>query len=582
MEIEMLTERVIETDILIIGGGLAGTFAAIKAKELGVERVTLVSKGKLGKDSISTFAAGVFRVPSPEDNKMAWFDKWALSDGLGAGLYNEEWLMVALDEYHDRQLEMDKWGVKWEKTPDGKFERKEARWKIPVCMFHGPQMMEAMAKKVLDSGVEVIGHTMVTDLLTEKGKLEGRVTGAVGFDFRNARFEVFKAKATVLAAGACGFKARFSSHRFQTGDSYAMGYRAGVELGGFERGEVLHTTARDFDIHGLNMFIGLGGRFVNAKGERFMLEYDPELQDHATMARVSESSAMEIRAGRGPIYLDMTHLSAEDVRKLKVTLPLPTKIMEKAGIIIADRIVKKMEWVPAFYGTIASGGGIKANTKCETSLLGLYACGDAMERFGSQPRALLGAAVSGARAGISAPEYVRGVEDQKVDEDQKRELKQVSVFPLERKDGIEPDHIIIGLQEVLLPYEITIISRGDRLEKAIAEVIRIKEEEVPMLYASDFHYLRLANEVRNMVLIAEMYLKSRLLREESRDSCLREDYPHTDNVNWLKWTRLKQDNEKMRLWTEDVPVDNYRVKPKGEKYLYPVFEVAKKRGVVWG
>ena len=67
-----------------------------------------------------------------------------------------------------------------------------------------------------------------------------------------------------------------------------------------------------------------------------------------------------------------------------------------------------------------------------------------------------------------------------------------------------------------MPCEVTVISRRDRLEKAIKEVERIRDEEVPQLYASDAHYLRLANEVRSMILVAEMYLRSRLLREESR------------------------------------------------------------------
>jgi len=78
----MAGER-IETDILVLGGGLAGTFAAIKAKETGTGKVTLVSKGKLGKDSISTFAAGVFRGVFPEDDRDEWFKKLALRDDLG-------------------------------------------------------------------------------------------------------------------------------------------------------------------------------------------------------------------------------------------------------------------------------------------------------------------------------------------------------------------------------------------------------------------------------------------------------------------------------------------------------------------
>jgi len=196
--------------------------------------------------------------------------------------------------------------------------------------------------------------------------------------------------------------------------------------------------------------------------------------------------------------------------------------------------------------------------------------------------ALPAAAITGARAGIFAAEYAKEAKEPQIDEEQVKELRTYAFAPMERGDGIEPDHIIIGLLETLLPYEVTVISRGDRLEKAMKEVERIRDEEVPLLYAPDAHYLRLANETKSIVLVAEMYLRSRLLREESREGCLREDYPYTDNVNWLKNTMLKQENRKMKLWTEDIPVERYRVKPKREKYLYPVFEVAKKRGIKWG
>ena len=296
-----MTVQAMETDILVIGGGLAGTFAAIKAREAGVGKVMLISKGKLGKDSVSTFAAGVFQTFFPEDDTGALMNQFVFNDDFGAGLLDEAWVRAVMDDTYERILDMDRWGVKWEKTSDGKFERIKARHELLKCMFPGPQMMEAMAKKVIDSGVEVIGHTMVTDLLTEGGKAGARVIGAVGFDVRTGQFRVFKAKATLLVSGGCGFKARFACHRFQTGDAYTAAYRAGAELGGFEIGEVLHTTCAHFDTQGLNMFVGLGGKFVNVQGEEFMRDYDPELQNYASMPRLSEASAMEVRAGRGPI-----------------------------------------------------------------------------------------------------------------------------------------------------------------------------------------------------------------------------------------------------------------------------------------
>ena len=197
------------------------------------------------------------------------------------------------------------------------------------------------------------------------------------------------------------------------------------------------------------------------------------------------------------------------------------------------------------------------------------------------PKALSGAALTGNRAGIFAAEYARNAKLPELARVQLQELQRSLLAPLQRKQGLDTDHVILGIQEVLLPYEITILSRGDRLEKAIQRVEEIRDEELPLTCASDAHSLRLAHEVSNMALVAEMYLRSRLLRQESRDGCLREDYPYTDNVNWLKWITLKQKDGKMDLGTQDISA-HPEVKRSMGKFLYPTFEVARKRGIPWG
>jgi succinate dehydrogenase/fumarate reductase flavoprotein subunit len=569
----------LETDVLVIGAGLAGTFAAIKAKAAGAEKVLIVSKGKMGKDSCSTFAAGVFTLVLPDDDKEMLSKIYALDDNFGAGLYDEEWLDLWLDDLYDRALDLEKWGLKWHKTADGKFERKGMRGN-QRAMFEGPQLMEVMAKQVKKSGVEVVGHTMITDLLTEGGKPGKPVVGAFGFDVRTGESRVFSARSTVLAAGPCGFKGRYACHKFQTGEAYAMAYRAGGILGQFENGQFLQLTAADFDTQGMNMFTSLGGKFINVKGERFMLEYDPELKDNSSLATVAQAMAMEVRAGRGPIFLDMTHFTPEDIKRLRSVLPIPATMLERAGCLVGDRIVKKIEWQPAIWGTTALGGGVVINLKGETSLPSLYGCGDAIARHLSKPSALPGAAITGAIAGKSAA--LNKNEKKPINKRQMKEVQSYAFIPLERKDGIEPDHLILKMQEALFPYDVTVIARHDRLYNALSEIERIRDEEIPLLYASDAHYLRLANEVRSMVLVAEMFLRSRLLREESRGSYIREDYPFTDNEGWLKNTRLVQDNGKMKFWLEDVPLETYRYKPGSDRILHKIFEVARRKGITWG
>jgi succinate dehydrogenase/fumarate reductase flavoprotein subunit len=570
--------EIIESDLVVIGGGMSGGFAAIKSKEAGVNKVLLATKGKLGSDSITTFAAGVLDVVFPEDDKEQEFKKRSLSDAWGAGLTEEGWLKARLDEGYERLLDLERWGCAFERSQKGTMERFPMKRGAKKVMFHGSELADVLAKQVRKNGVKVVENTVLTELLTEGGKPRNAVIGAVGFDVRTGQYKVFKAKAVVLATGGCGYRARFAAHRMDTGEGPAAAYRAGATLGRFDQ-LAFHTTASDFDVQGLNMFQGLGGIWLNSEGEQFMPYYDPELGNQTGMTRLSQASAMEVRAGKGPIYLDMTHFSPDNVRLLKAVLPTATRLLERAGVIAGDRIVKKIQWAPAFYGTIVSGGGVEANLKCETSLPGLYVCGDCMARARNF-RSLVGAAVSGARAGRFSAEYLSKVGSPKANEDQLNNLRAITFAPLERGDGITPDHLLIRLQEILLPYDVTIIQHEARLNGALKEVQEITENELPMLYASDWHHLRLANEVRNMVLLAEIQLKSLLFRKESRDAVLREDYPYTDNVNWLKWIKAAQDNGNMTMWADAI--DFQTLRPNRETFLHPIFEGANRRGIKWG
>lgn len=352
-----MSVQTIKSDVLVIGSGLAGVFAAIKAQEAGAQNVTVVTKGKAGTDSVSTFAAGVMHVPFPEDELDMWRESMTEQ---GEYINDQEWTDIALKEVYERIVEMDRWGVEWEKTPDGKFERKMARGSTPenpvrVVMFHGPQAMQAMARKAKLSGIKIINRVMITDLLTS-GR---RLVGAVGFDTITGDFITFKAKATVLAAGCCGFKNIFLGHKFATGDAGAMVYRAGGELRHWEN--LNHNVSgSEFDTVGMNMFVGLGGKFVNAKGEHFLPEYDPKYGDRTMCCRWAAAMGIEVRGRRGPIYLDMTHFTPEEVRKLRVVVPQVMMLYDRAGVTVGDRFTRKLPFVVVHKGSCGAGGGARS------------------------------------------------------------------------------------------------------------------------------------------------------------------------------------------------------------------------------
>lgn len=133
-------------------------------------------------------------------------------------------------------------------------------------------------------------------------------------------------------------------------------------------------------------------------------------------------------------------------------------------------------------------------------------------------------------------------------------LKKTIMTPLERKSGFQPDHVLLRIQQTLLPYEVRMVMHGKRLEAAITMVDFFKDHFLPRMQATDPHQLRNVHEVRSMITGAEIILKTALFRTESRGWFFREDYPRRDDENWLKWVRVKQDEKgHMQLSTEDVP-----------------------------
>ena len=216
---------------------------------------------------------------------------------------------------------------------------------------------------------------------------------------------------------------------------------------------------------------------------------------------------------------------------------------------------------------MCGGGGMRINTRCETSMPGLYAAGDDTGRphvgtttIGGQniPFAYL----SGLITGENAAQYAKGIKDpgwEKANLDGQVQ-KAINSFtaPLDRPSGVQPEQVIQEIQGTLVPWPVGYIKNEERLRKALAEIERIRHEEIPSMKCVDFHGLVKAKQAKSLSLIAELTLNSALFRKESRGYHYREDYPYTDNRNWLKWVMVKKDDGKAKVWGEDVPTPYVR------------------------
>ena len=165
---------VITTDILVVGGGLAGCMSAIKAKTAGHQKVMLVEKGTIGKSGSSVFAAGVMNICTPQDDAALWLKEIVVR---GEYLNDQEWVKTLLQETFPLATEMDGWGSKILGKPllrrgsDGELVRIRGRGMESnrVCMVNSSDMMETMARMTKTAGVEVVNRVMVTDILVSRG-----------------------------------------------------------------------------------------------------------------------------------------------------------------------------------------------------------------------------------------------------------------------------------------------------------------------------------------------------------------------------------------------------------------------------
>lgn len=548
----MISET-INTDVLVVGGGLAGCQAAVKAKTED-NNVLLVDKGYVSRSGQTVFAAGALNICLPEDDKDVWMREIV---ERGEYLNDQEWVKIQLERGYPLLMELDEWvrGYGYailERDERGNLIRKKARGNINTrtCVINAIPAMNTMRRKLLEQKVSLLERVMVTDLVME----DGRVAGAIGLGYRDGKVYLFRAKSVVLAAAGCGFKSFFIGHRNLTGEGQAMAYEAGAVLRNLDQA-MSNTTARALDIHGLSLMVGLGGKFLNSQGEEFMWNYDPEVGSRARLTRVTVGIAREVAAGRGPVYMDLTGVAEEDQKLLKKILPEGFKAFASMNI---DPFKQKVEWMPAFEGTLAHGGGIHIDTACASNVPGLFSAGDntCTPEHGTWSVTGLNltfCVVSGDIAGRSAASYAKEAPAPRFTRKDVGEKVARIRAPLDARKGPSADEVIYSIQEAIIPYDVAYIRTDESLLRALGKIESIRDEAVPSISARNPHELVKALEARSMACVAEMVVRSALFRKESRGFVYKPDYPLTDNDEWLKWIMVGRDGDGMKVWAESFP-----------------------------
>ncbi len=552
------TTHVVESDLLIIGGGSAGLWAAKRFTELMPEKkVVIVDKGPKEWGGLMSMAGGDFDAVMPGDDLDAWLEDFIY---YFDGLCDQEQIEEILRRSHERLEDYQRYGCEFFRKEDGTLKSIPQRGLPHVKLYPaklvgrgGEDMVRSLVRQLRKTNLTSLGRIVVTDLL----KKNGRVVGAVGFDSISGDFYRFRAQAVIAATGVGGWKTSYGKNT-PTGEGVEMVWNAGARLKDFEFSRVWNMP-RYFGWEGQTKLIPLGARFVNAKGEPFMEKYSPVLGVNTDPHFITIAMAMEIRAGRGPIYFDISRINPDDLILLKPQNGWQLMNYEKLCRLGMDLFRDNTEWLPQM--TI-SYGGMEAGIKGTTNLEGLFAAGTARS---TEPGvyaggfALMSTSVTGHLAGEGAAEFLASaapVEDDAVDEDIDA-LAEAVYAPLGR-EGLAPHDVLRKIQTAMFPYDVSILKTETSLQRALDEITRIREEEVPNMAAADPHYLLKLREVRGMALVSELYLRASLERRESRAGHFREDYPHRAE-DGLAWILIQRDDDgKMAFSRKRVPLERYR------------------------
>lgn len=558
----------------MVGGGIAGLLSAISARN-HVENVILVDKAFVGKTSESALSAAMTVIAPPGTDMDAW-----VKDLVESGDYisHQDIFYEALRNSFEYVKRLEELGVEYpkdKKTGELLLLNSRGTRLVKSTMHLGKALGEftggeavvmAYRNRAVARGVKIVNRVYISSLVTGE---DGRVIGATGLDTRSGQALSFLAKAVVIATGGSSFRGDYAHVWFATGDGLRLAYDVGAELENMEF-NLFNTGSPFFWWEGTGVAIELGARFLNAKEEEFMRKYHP-FGDRADIGFITRAMALETRMGNGPpFYLALNEIPDPKGHgygggywaPLKMVAWMPMLIDKMKSFYSYDVFKEPAEWMPAYH---ENGGGVRADINCATNIPGLFVSGQAMS---TSPDLHTGWSFArftwnGYKAGESAGRFAKAAQAPLLGQKALQQVQNDVLALLGREGSLTTDHAYDEFRKVIFAYDVLLLKHEDRLTKALDEVRRLARDVLPRTAVPDVHELVKLKEFESMMLMAEMTLRASILRTESRSCHFREDYPYTDNDNWLKWVviRKKSDGE-MSLGTDPLPIGSkYKLIP---------------------
>lgn len=545
-----LKERHIETDVLCIGGGIAGLMGAIRAAEGGA-RVLVAEKsnvlysgsGGMGNDH---FMCYIPEAHGPDIEPVITDFQRGQQGGLRPRIFIQTWF----ERSHEIVKLWHQWGIPMKYNGQYEFAGHGFPGSILTHLHYaGKEQKKILAREAENRGAEILNRTMCFDLLHENGA----VGGAIGVNTQEDELVVIKAKAVIVGTGSVMrlYPASTPARMFNTrlcptcvGDGRAMAYRAGAELASMEV-PMIRCGPKYMAKAGKATWAGVlrdpSGKPVGPFVDKPNNKYGDPVVD------VYQDIFIDYKkTGRGPIYMDCDGLSDEGLAYMlfwlrhEANTPL-LNYLEEEEIDIRKNPVE----FTTYEYELFPRGGILYNERAEASLPGLFAAGD--EFFGG----ISGAAVFGWIAGESAASYVVGcgyVSDTTI---ATRALENRNLFSRlrERQDGPDWQEANTLLQQLMWDYAGPVRSETF-LEAGLRGLLRLRQKAYGSMIAGNAHELVRALEVLNLIELGELTFLTARERKETRGKHNRVDFPFTNPLLEKLLVVKKVDDKPVMEWRE--------------------------------
>ena len=556
----MKTEK-ISTDVLIIGGGTAGCYAALTISENSDKKVLICEKAHIKRSGCLAAGVNALNAYIVEGRKPQDYVDYAKKDA--DGIVREDLLLTMSEKLNEVTDRLEKLGLVILKDENGKYVTRGNR----NLKINGENIKPILADAVEKAkNVTVLNRVNIFDYSVKDNK----INGAFGFGIESGIFYTIEAKAVIIATGGAAglYKPNnpgFSRHKmwyppFNTGAGYAMGIRAGAEMTTFEM-RFIALRCKDTIAPTGTLAQGVGAKQINSLGEVYETKYG------LTTSERVYGTVNENQEGRGPCYLRTEGITAEqDESLLKAYLNMaPSQTIKwiESGRNPSRQNVEIEGTEPYIVGG-HTASGYWVDTDRATTIEGLFAGGDVAG--GCPQKYVTGALAEGEIAGLSAVKYIDSKKSfEKIsDEDTNYHLRETEKYLTDRHSLYTTEQLEEAMQTVMDSYAggIKTNYRFNEKQLDIADCkIRQLETLTDDLYAEDFQELMYIFELKERLTVCKSVIAHLRARKETRWHSFAEnlDYPEKDDKNFNKYVNSRLENGEIKIIIRDLVTG-------GEKY----------------